>query len=142
MYFFSIFRSLFCWDFLSLYKWLNYIWALHLYSHWPSFRSLSYQGFARSGRMCCKLWRHCLEIIPPLMWSIELVQCIECGDDGYFVWILPFFFACTSLSFSLIFCFLVQVACLTPPNESSAWSLGDHFFIPYSQVFIYVLVQV
>ena len=49
----------------------------------------------------------------------ELVQCIECRGDEYFTWIFSFFFTCTSLPPSLVFCLLVQVACLKPFEECS-----------------------
>ena len=54
----------------------------------------------------------------------ELVQCIECRGDEYFTWIFSFFFTCTSLPPSLVFCLLVQVACLKPFEECSllGWS--------------------
>ena len=98
------FCPLFWRSFLSLYSHLNCIIAFHLYSHWPSFRCLSHQHFVGDGKMCCKLWEHCLGVIPPLMWSAELVHCIECGGDGYFICKFSFFFACTSLLSSSVFC--------------------------------------
>ena len=94
-----------------------------MYSYWSSFRCLSHQGFVGSSRVYCKLLRNYSEVFPPLMWLAKLVQCIECGGDGYFVWILPFFFVCTSLLSSSVFCYLVQVVCLTIPKECSLFGL-------------------
>ena len=108
---------------LSLYSYLNCIPTLHLYSHWSFFGCLSHQGFTRGGRMCCKLWGYCSGVILLLMRPAELVQCIECGGDGYFTWIFPFFFACTFLPHSSVFCLLVQVACSKPPKECSLFRL-------------------
>ena len=95
----------------------------NLYSHWSSFGCLSYQGFARDGRMCCKLWGYYSEVILSLMWPTELVQCIEYGSDGYFTWIFPFLFTCTFLPHSSVFCLLVQVAYLKPSKECSLFRL-------------------
>ena len=36
-------------------------------------------------------------VILPLMQPVELVQCIKCGGDEYFIWKLSPFFTCTSL---------------------------------------------
>ena len=88
--------------------------------------------------MCCKLWNHYSGVIPPLMQSVELVQCIECGGDDYFLWMFPFFFACMSLPSSSVFYFLVQVACLTPPEECSLlgltlnWSASSSLILGFS----------
>ena len=46
-------------DFCFLYNYMNFIPALHLYSHWSFFGCLSHQGFAGGGRMCWKLWGYC-----------------------------------------------------------------------------------
>ena len=86
------------------------------------------------------------------MWLAELLQCIECGSDDYFVWILPFFFACTSLPSSLVFRFLVQVARLTPPEENSFLGLilersllrplfsGSHLRVGSSLMWVWALL--
>ena len=58
-----------------------------------------------------------------LMRPAELVQCIECGGNGYFTWIFSFFFTCTSLPHSSVFCLLVQVAYLKPFEECSLFEL-------------------
>ena len=117
-----ILRPLFWRSPFSLYSYLKCISALHLYNHWSSFGCFSHQGFAGSGRMCCKLWEYCSGVILPLMRAIELVQCIKCGGDDYFIWIFPFFFPCTSLS-PLVFCLLVQVTCLKPSEVCSLFRL-------------------
>ena len=83
----------------------------------PSFGCLSHQGCAKCGRMCCKLWDYCFGVIPSLMCSSELVHCIKCGGNGYFIWIFLFFFVYTSLSPSLVSCLLAQVACSIIPEE-------------------------
>ena len=57
------------------------------------------------------------------MWPTELVQCIEYGSDGYFTWIFPFLFTCTSLPHSSVFCLLVQVAYIKPSKECSLFRL-------------------
>ena len=128
VYFSSILRPSFWRSSLSLYSYLKCIPTLHLYSHWSSFGYLSYQGFVGSGKMCYKLWGYCSEVILPLMWLAELVQCIEYRGDRYFTWIFPFFFTCTSLSPSLVFCLLVQVACLKAFRElfilQAPWMVG------------------
>ena len=54
-----------------------------------------------------------------LQWLAELVQCIECGVDGYFTQIFLFFFTCMSLPSSSESCPLAQVACLMLPEVSS-----------------------
>ena len=66
---------------------------------------------------------NCSGVILPLMRPVELVQCIECRSDEYFMWIFSFFFTCTSLPFSLVFCLLVQVAYLKPSEECSLFGL-------------------
>ena len=45
----------------------------------------------------------------PLMRLAKLVQCIECGGDGYLLQIFPLFFTCMSLMSSMVPYFLVQV---------------------------------
>ena len=79
--------------------------------------------FAGGGKMCYKLWRYCSRVIPPLMRLANLMHCIECGGDGYFIWIFPFFFACISLPSSSVFCLLVQLTCSTFPEERSLFGL-------------------
>ena len=76
--------------------------------------------------MFCWRWKNVLQIvrtllgvIPLLMWPAELIYCIECRGNDYFIWIFPFFFACTSLPSSLVFCHLVQVACSKESEERS-----------------------
>ena len=54
--------------------------------------------------------------------------------SGYF----SFFFTCTSLPSSSVFCFLVQVACLTPLEErlllslTLAWSASSSLILEFS----------
>ena len=74
--------------------------------------------FAGGGKMCCQLWRYYSRVIPPLMRLADLMHCIECGGNGYFIWIFPFFFACTSLPSSSVFCLLVQLTCSTFPRNA------------------------
>ena len=57
------------------------------------------------------------------MQLVELLQYIECGGDGYFTYIFPFFFTCTSLPHFSIFCLLVQVACLKHFEQCSLFGL-------------------
>ena len=123
IYFFSVFHPPFWRGFLSLYSQLNCILVLHLYSHWPSFGCLSHQDFAGGGKMCCKLWGYYSRVIPPLMRPTELVLCIELGCDDYFIWTFPFFFACTSILSSSVFCLSVQVAYSTLPEKRSLFKL-------------------
>lgn len=73
--------------------------------------------------MCCKLWVYNLGVSLPLMRLAELMQCIEFGGYGYFTWIFLFFFACTFLPPSSVFCLLVQVACSMPLEVRSLFGL-------------------
>lgn len=73
--------------------------------------------------MCCKLLRHCSEVVPLVMRPTELVQCIEYGDNSYFVWILHLFFARTSLPSFFAFYYLVQVDYSTNLEECSLFGL-------------------
>ena len=102
---------------------MNFIPALHLYSH-KSFFDACPIKVSLEVVECVESCEGTVQgVILPLMRPVELMQCIECRDDGYFTWILPFFFACTSLPPSSIFCLMVYVACLKPFKERSLFRL-------------------
>ena len=93
--------------------------------------------------MCCKLCGHCSKAIPLLLRLAELVQCIKCGGDDYFIWIFLFFFAYTSLPSSSVFVLLVQVALLNYSRGALAiqapWKVCLFIFPP--RTLIHVLGQ-
>ena len=57
------------------------------------------------------------------MWPVELVQCIKCEGNRYFIWKLPIFFNYTSPLLSLVTIFWPKWLIHSPPR--SVCSLGS-----------------
>ena len=74
---------------------------------------------------------HCSGAILPLMQQAELVQCIKCEGDGYFIWKLPPLIAYMSLLPSSTFSPMALVICLKSLDAPREGRLPRFHYLDY-----------
>ena len=113
--------------FFPIYSHLNYIPAFYLEGYWSFFRYLFHNCLAGGSRVDYRLWEHYLGAILPLMWQVELVQCIECRDDECFLWK-----------------FLPTLICTShwPPSASNPMAFVAYLLCPEKYLFLGLLGKV
>ena len=103
--------------FPTIYSYWDCILAFDLEGRWPFHRYLSHCCLAGDGRVGCRVWGHYSRVILRVMRLVELVQCIKCGGDEYFIGKLSPCVACTFLPPSSVFNHMTLVVRLQSPEE-------------------------